>query len=331
MHPTISTPERPKNQHGNPVQHILQHLREADARLIKKHPWLDRNDAVAFGFFCLGLAIVFASALAWLMGSIPTLLTICLITLGMSILHELEHDLIHDLYLPHFFVRGFVMTTIWIVKASLDPWTRGRWHRWHHSMSGQEEDIEERLIGLGTPWGIKRVLVTLLPAGTILLKPGLSRAIGRYVERGGKNPELLGPPGWWKFHLITGLLAITPFVALGGWLLGTSWAWPMLVLWVFPNMLRHTTIAIMSSNSHYTGIQKGALMEQNQILDHPLFWPFQFFCWNFGATHVVHHFLVRQPFWRRTLIFGSVRQNMVENGIPANDFHTFFRANRRTA
>ena len=162
MHPTLSTPERPKNQHGNPVQHILQHLREADARLIKKHPWLDRNDAVAFGFFCLGLAIVFASALAWLMGSIPTLLTICLITLGMSILHELEHDLIHDLYLPHFFVRGFVMTTIWIVKASLDPWTRGRWHRWHHAMSGQEEDIEERLIGLGTPWGIKSVRVTLL-------------------------------------------------------------------------------------------------------------------------------------------------------------------------
>jgi hypothetical protein len=29
---------------------------------------------------------------------------------------------------------------------------------------------------------------------------------------------------------------------------------------------------------------------QNQILDSPLCWPFQLFCFNFGATHILHHY-----------------------------------------
>ena len=49
----------------------------------------------------------------------------------------------------------------------------------------------------------------------------------------------------------------------------------------------------------------------------------------FGATHVVHHFHVRQPFWRRTLIFRGVRQVLIDNGVPANDLRSFTRNNRR--
>ena len=317
------------HQGPNPIRQILNTLREADAKLIKNHPWLGQDDAMALGLFAFGVATMLGCGAAWMMGALPAWLTICGIALGMSILHEMEHDMIHDLYLSNRATRFMVLITIWVTKASLDPWTRGRWHLWHHAMSGQEEDIEERLIGLGTPWGLKRILVTLLPAGTIVLKPGLSRAIQRYVARGEQDPQLLGPPGWWKVHALTAILASSPFVALGGWLAGASWAWPMAALWVLPNMLRHATIAIMSSNSHYTGIQKGALMKQGQILDHPFFWPLQFFCWNFGATHFLHHFFVRQPFWRRTLIFSEVKQKMVVHGIPRNDLQTFARANRR--
>ena len=63
----------------------------------------------------------------------------------------------------------------------------------------------------------------------------------------------------------------------------------------------------------------------------PIFWPLQVFCWNFGATHVLHHFLVRQTFWRRTLIFKDVRQELIDNGVHCNDFGTFVRANRRSS
>jgi len=93
-------------------------------------------------------------------------------------------------------------------------------------------------------------------------------------------------------------------------------------------MLRHGSIATLSSSSHYVSIQRGVVEEQNQILDHPMFWPLAILSWNFGATHVMHHFWVKQPFWRRTLTFSAVRGIMVENGVRANDLGTFRRSNR---
>jgi hypothetical protein len=202
-------------------------------------------------------------------------------------------------------------------------------HRWHHAVSGQAEDVEEHLIGLGLPWGPLRVLITLLAPASLLLAPAIKRSVARHEEQGGGSPDLRAPRHWWLMHLVTIAIASAPFVAVVGLLAGASWAWPLLVLWGLPNMIRHTTIVIMSSNSHYVGIERAVLVEQNQIIDHPLFWPLQLFCWNFGATHVVHHFLVRQPFWRRTLVFAKVRPTLVAHGVALNDLATFSRANRR--
>jgi fatty acid desaturase len=232
------------------------------------------------------------------------------------------------MYLHHPVVRDVVLLTIWFSKTSLDPWKRGRLHLWHHAVSGQEEDVEERLIGMGMKWGPSRILMTLVPPLSLLLMPGFRRTIRARVAEGGRKPELQTPE-WGPLR--TGLNALffsLPFIGLGGLLIGAGWAWPLLVLWVLPNLLRHTAIVIMSSNSHYVGIQRGVLVEQNQILDHWIFWPLQLLCWNFGATHVVHHFFVRQPFWRRTLVFPEVRPVMVEHGVRANDLGSFRRANQ---
>jgi hypothetical protein len=313
----------------SPTRRILTALREADAEIVAKRPWLSRDDAVAMGLFVLAAGVITACVAAWSVGTLPTVVAIFGIAMGLSVFHELEHDLIHDLYLANPVVRVGVLTTIWFGKASIDPWTRGRWHRWHHTVSGQEEDIEERLIGMGQPWGPLRVLITLLPVTAIVLKPRIRRAVLKRAAETGRRPNLDGPPGSWLLLVVTAFLVTLPFVAVGGLLAQTEWAWPLLILWVLPNTIRHSAIVIMSSNSHYTEIKRGSVLEQNQILDHPMFWPLQIFCWNFGATHVVHHFLVRQPFWRRTLIFGSVRQVLVDHGVPANDLQTFRRANRR--
>ena len=316
---------------GPTTRQVVDALREVDARLVASHPWLGRDDLVAAGLFVAATGLIAACVVGWTAGVLATPWTILGIMLATSVLHEMEHDLIHDLYLAHPVVRVPVLTTIWFVKASIDPWTRGRWHRWHHKVSGQEEDIEERLIGLGLPWGPFRVLITCYPPASIVLKPGLTRAVLRRVAEGAKNPQLLGPKRWLALHGVTGLLSVLPLVAIYGLVVGAAWAWPLLVLWVLPNTIRHGAIAFMSSNSHYTHIQRGVVVQQNQILDHPVFWPLQVLCWNFGATHVVHHFFVRQPFWRRTLIFGEIRQLLVDHGVPANDLQTFRRANRREA
>jgi fatty acid desaturase len=299
--------------------------------LLEEHPMLGRTEAVAWTFFWGAVAALAACVYAWSVGALGTPWTILGIILAASVLHEMEHDLIHDMYIPNRVARNAVFTVIWLVKATIDPWTRGRWHRWHHAVSGQEEDIEERLIGMGQPWGPFRLLMTIYPPVAIVLKPGLRRAIDRRVEEGIRRPDFRHPRFKYFFHGITGVLALLPIVGVVGWFQGAAWAWPLLVLWVLPNTIRHAAIATLSANSHYTGVERGVVIEQNQILDHPLLWPLAALCWNFGATHVLHHFLVRQPFWRRTLIFSRVREVLVFNGVPANDFASIWRANRRGA
>ena len=299
--------------------------------MVARVPWLGRDDLLASGFFAGACALIAGCAWAWTIGLLSTPWTILGIMVGQSILHEMEHDLIHDLYLPHAFVRNSILATIWLVKASVDPWKRGRWHRWHHAVSGQAEDIEERLIGMGLPWGPLRILITVFPPVALVIKPALHRAMDRRVAAGIRRPTFAHAHATWAFEAVTAVLVSLPLVAIGGWFAGAAWTWPLLVLWVLPNTIRHAAIAFMSSNSHYTHISRNDILEQNQILDHPVFWPLQALCWNFGATHVVHHFLVRQPFWRRTLLFPRVRSMLVEHGVRANDFQSLRRANRRTA
>ena len=324
---TIAPTETPVLPSSEGTRRIRKAIRLADEQLTERHPWLGRDNAVAFGLFAGAVLAIGLIAVAWFQGVLPTVLAVLGIALAISVLHELEHDLIHDLYLPQPVLRFGVLVTIWWAKASLDPWSRGRLHLWHHVVSGQEEDLEERLIGMGMPWGLRRALITLLPAAGIVVLPGLLRALRARRKEGRRIPNLRGPG--WHVDLVNAVLILLPFVGVGGLIAGQAWAWPLLVLWVLPNLVRHAAIVFMSANSHYVGIRRGMVMEQNQILDHPVFWPLQFLCWNFGATHVVHHFFVQQPFWRRTLVFGDVRPVMVDNGVPANEFGSFLRANQR--
>lgn len=311
------------------TRQVLQALRDADADLVRRQPWLGRDDAVAGALWLGALGLWAAAGLAWGAGWIPPALAVLLVAFALSTLHELEHDLIHALYFPRPALRNLVFATIWVGKASLDPWSRGRIHRWHHAVSGQPEDIEERLIGLGLPWGPLRILVCLLPAASVALVPGIRRDVRRRRREGGAGPDLRAPPAFALVRLVNLAFLLLPLVALAGLAGGAQWAVPLLVLWVLPNTLRHLAIVVMSSSSHYTGIERGRLVLQNQVLDHPVFWPLQLLCWNFGATHVVHHFLVQQPFWRRTLVLGAVRDVLLAHGVRRNDLGTFARANQR--
>ena len=54
----------------------------------------------------------------------------------------------------------------------------------------------------------------------------------------------------------------------------------------------------------------GVVHQQVQILDHFFLLPAQLFCWNFGATHWIHHFIVNHPFWLRSLIARRVNRKV---------------------
>ena len=77
---------------------------------------------------------------------------------------------------------------------------------------------------------------------------------------------------------------------------------------------------------HYYGNVK-SLLEQTQVLNSPVLLPFQLFCFNFGSTHGIHHFVVREPFYIRQLTTKVAHKVMKKHGVRFNDLGTFKRAN----
>jgi len=53
----------------------------------------------------------------------------------------------------------------------------------------------------------------------------------------------------------------------------------------------------------------------------------QLFCFNFGSTHAIHHFVVKEPFYMRQWTAAYAHQLMREMGVRFNDLGSFRRAN----
>lgn len=103
------------------------------------------------------------------------------------------------------------------------------------------------------------------------------------------------------------------------------------VVIIGPNVLRTFCLHFVSSNMHYYGdIEAGNVIQQTQVLNPWWLWPLQAFCFNFGSTHGIHHFVVKEPFYIRQLTAPVAHKVMAEMGVRFNDFGTFGRANRFT-
>jgi hypothetical protein len=98
------------------------------------------------------------------------------------------------------------------------------------------------------------------------------------------------------------------------------------VVYLIPCWLRQTTIQIVSSNMHYYG-DVDSLYRQTQVLDSWFVLPLHLFCFNFGATHGIHHFVVNQPFYLRQWAAPYVRPALRKYGVRFNDFRSMLRAN----
>jgi len=317
---------------------IRQTIRNEEVRLRKKYKWLQYQDFIGFMSFALSVVALIITAMFYLKRRIHWSIVIPLMALPGSILHEIEHDLIHNLYFKgKQWMHHVMFVAIYFTKWSIPPWYRKFLHIRHHQESGTEKDIEERLIGLGRPLDFVRWALTFYPFSNVVIMEDLQE----------DNKD------WSRHKLVfAGIPTVVPFTLLWhlfmgysrlhmGWVMGSydpvcmlpEWGWPIVrdlsILLLLPNVLRQACLNIMASYSHYYGdIPSNNVFYQNQIIDHWTMLPFQLFSFNFGATHIIHHFVPNQPFYLRQMLATKSIATMVDNGVRRNDLGIIKRNNR---
>jgi fatty acid desaturase len=325
--PNLSETER--------ARRIRRRIRLAESRLVARHPSLGHRDALG-ATSCLVSASGMVT-LGWLYaaGLSPAWITILGCAFLASVLHEIEHDLIHFLYFKNRpLVQDAMMLLVWLFRGNvIHGWYRRRIHFHHHRASGSATDVEERLLGLGQPWGFRRLLGTIDGTMAFLLNArALEEQIPGFDRRSLALASLPAYPIFvfvlMSFLVCHVLLALSPGYEQSAWLVAASPGIDVLaVAWVFPNYLRQAALQAVSSNVHYFE-DVTSIHEETQVL-RPLFLlPLQLFCFNFGTTHSFHHYVVDQPFYVRQLIAPSVLPTMREHGVRFDDVGTFLRANR---
>ena len=337
------------------VARIRSGIMAAGDALRQRHPWLvRRQNLIGLSIFAFGIAGTALDAWAYASGRMPAWLCIVASAFFLSLLHEIEHDLIHWMYFrDRPWVHHLMMAGVWLLRPStINPWTRRRMHMHHHKVSGSASDLEERAITNGERWGVKRLLMTLDSRLAVFLRAAKMRDISRQFARaeGRDTPErrrlllavasgyfplgLFYYTAWHAFllyHLADALarwsghpFALGPAMQQAVHLLDTA-----AVVLLAPNALRTFCLHFVSSNMHYYGdIDSRNVVQQTQVWTSPWAAPLHLFCFNFGATHAIHHFVVRDPFYVRQWLAPGLYPLLRENGVRFNDFGTFRRANR---
>ncbi|TAM12607.1 MAG: fatty acid desaturase [Nevskiaceae bacterium] len=344
---TLSTAEK--------IQRVRKAANDAGVALRERHPILKHQDAIGVAILAFALAGMAGTAALYYYSLIAWWMALPVAALFASLTHELEHDLIHLMYFrknPR--ANAAMMWLVWLARPStISPFTRRRMHMHHHMYSGTETDLEEQAITNGLPWGIRRLLMTGDQMLSVYLRPfQMRKLVKSYVKA--QNPaskaeylklvaeQVFGyvPLGYLYYILWHGFIVFHA-VDLTATAMGAPVAWPAAVLsamavvnflavvWLAPNALRMFCLHFVSSNMHYFGdIEARNPVQQCQVLTPWWMLPFQLFCFNFGATHAIHHFVVKEPFYIRQMTARAVYPVMREVGVRFNDIGTFGRANR---
>jgi fatty acid desaturase len=324
------------------IKAIRDTVRSEEDRLRKKYKWLEHQNLIGASIFFLSLISFLVTSALYLKGILSWWITIPLIGISVSFLHELEHDLIHNMYFKgKEWVQHIMFTVIWMTKLSANPWYRKVLHLRHHILSGQVEDMEERFVGLGMEFNWLRAMIAFYPFSNTLIFENIRR----------DNKRVFGFDMWILVFIIN-LPGIVLFTALLHAFLGYSrlmtgltfgpydpclnyplWLWPYVrdiaVLIVLPNLIRQTSLNLVASYCHYYGdIPRHNVYYQNQVLNHWTLLPLHLFCFNFGATHIIHHFVTNQPFYLRQMLAPKATEELIKHGIRNNDFDVIRKNNR---
>lgn len=340
MHGTSASPQRLNAAQRS--AHIREVVLAKGVELRQRYPLLNHQDALGAGILAFALAGMIGSAALYMTGYLAWWACLLLNAFFASLTHELEHDLIHSMYfrkqrVPH----NLMMALVWLARPStINPWIRRHLHLNHHKVSGTETDMEERAITNGEPWGIARLLMVgdnVMSAFIRMLRAKTWTHKFSIIKRTLKVYAPLALVHWGAWYVFLGFHAANGIAHL----LGAPIEWSVTTLSVMqvidiaavviigPNVLRTFCLHFISSNMHYYGdVEAGNVMQQTQVLNAWWLWPLQAFCFNFGSTHGIHHFVVKEPFYIRQLTAPVAHKVMREMGVRFNDIGTFSRANR---
>ena len=340
MHRTSASPQR--HNAAQRSAHIREVVLAKGVELRERFPILKHQDALGAGILAFALAGMIGSAALYITGHMAWWVCLLLNAFFASLTHELEHDLIHSMYfrkqrVPHNLMMGLV----WLARPStINPWIRRHLHLNHHKVSGTETDMEERAITNGEPWGFARLLMVgdnVMSAFIRMLRAKTWAHKFSIIKRTLKVYAPLALVHWGAWYVFLGFHAANGIA----YLLGAPIEWSATTLSVMqvidiaavviigPNVLRTFCLHFISSNMHYYGdVELGNVLQQCQVLNPWWLWPLQAFCFNFGSSHGIHHFVVKEPFYIRQMTVPVAHKVMREMGVRFNDFGTFGRANR---
>jgi fatty acid desaturase len=320
------------------IERIVSAIKAEEQRLRRRYPILAHQDAIGFAIFLFSLSGMVLTGVLYYLGTLQAWAAIPLAAIFASISHELEHDLIHRLYFrKNLFVQNLMMLVVWMMRpGTVNPWYRRDIHILHHKVSGTPQDLEERLVGNGIATRLVRFVVMfdgLL--GLLVRAPVLNAENKRFnlfeILAASQPFGTLFFAIWYVFlayHtgiFAAGLLGLYPVIPV--WVLQSMQVIDFLVVvLVAPNLLRSFCLNFVTSYMHYYG-GVSSLLQQTQVLSPIWLWPMQAFCFNFGSTHGIHHFVVGQPFYIRQMVAKAAHKVMKDNGVRFNDFSTFYNAN----
>jgi len=331
------------------IRRITIELQNEHNRIRSKFKLLRFQNFIGMGLMLFSVFGIIFSSFMWFTGSMSSLFLILSVAFWNSILHELEHDLIHGVYFRKIkIIHNLMLFIVWFFRPlTLNPWIRKYWHYNHHQHSGQPIDIEERGVTNGEKWSLLRLLITPdLVLGFLVRVRRLKREIEQEKLKGSfsdkdskklKHTVLFGlmPFGiplhfLFYFWILLKLLLYFDQVLLNSWLVSFfEISNPLVYIFVLPNLLRQFCLHFITSNMHYYGdIEDGNILQQTQVLNSWWTWPFQLFCFNFGATHSIHHFVVNEPFYLRQMCMKKSHQVFKREGIRFNDVDSLRNANR---
>lgn len=333
---------------------IRKEVQLANKEMRLKYPILKHQNAIGFSIFAISILMIIATAILYLKGIIGWILVTVSVAFWTSLLHELEHDLIHYMYFKkNKAMQDLMMLGVWLFRPmTINPWFRRDLHFHHHRVSGTKTDLEERGLTNGEKWGVKRFLtIADILLGGILRAKKIRRDVIDAVKKGEltkeqalnfKKIKIYGMMPfttalyfvWYFFLLHHAIHFISDIFHLGyesPAFIQAQFKWinPLVVLLIFPNLFRMYCLHFITSNMHYYGdVELGNVMQQTQVLNKWYFIPLQLFCFNFGSTHAIHHFVVNETFYIRQLTAAQAHKVMKEQGVRFNDIKSFFRANR---
>lgn len=319
------------------IADIVTTIKAEEQRLRAKYSILQYQDWIGFAIMLLSLGGMIGGAYLYYIDVIPAWLCIVSAAVFASLSHELEHDLIHRQYFrKNKFMHNLMMLVVWIMRPNtVSPWYRRGMHFLHHKVSGTEKDLEERLVGNGIAYGfLMRYLVMFdgllgMLARRTALKKDIKNFSALEVLNAAFPLAILYFGGWYVFLVFHTYDAFWgAATAYPAWFLQSMNVLDFLVVvLIVPNFIRSASLNFVTSAMHYYGGVNN-LIQQTQILKPWFFAPLHLFCFNFGSTHAIHHFVVGQPFYIRQMVAKAAHKVMVENGVKFNDLSTFITANR---